>query len=314
MTGVRPSSSGVYENQQPFRRSDALKDAVTLPQHFMANGYRAVGGGKIYHGSFPDPASWNEYFPSQKKNKPSDPMPDGRPLNGIPKTAQFDWGPVNVPDSQMGDYQVVDWAAAELKKPQDKPFFLACGIFRPHLPWYVPKKYFDMYPLEKITLPTVKEDDLDDVPPIGKHLALRSGDHKKVMEHHQWRNAVQGYLAAISFCDAQVGRLLDAFDASPHAKNTTIVLWSDHGWHLGQKLHWRKFALWEEATHNVFMIVSPGHQAGLQVRAHGQPDGRVPDANRALRLNAEEGAGGRQPDAAAEKSAGEMGPARGHHL
>ncbi|HUS07963.1 MAG TPA: sulfatase [Bryobacteraceae bacterium] len=258
MTGIRPSSSGVYENQQPFRRSDALKDAVTLSQHFMANGYRAVGGGKIYHTAFPDPASWNEYFPSQNKNKPADPMPDGRPLNGIPKTAHFDWGPVNAPDSEMGDHKVVDWAAGELKKPRDKPFFLACGIYRPHLPWFVPKKYFDLYPLEKITLPQVKEDDLDDVPAPGKHLALRSGDHKKVMEHHQWRNAVQGYLASISFCDAQVGRLLDAFDASPHAHNTTIVLWSDHGWHLGQKLHWRKFALWEEATHNVFMVVAPG--------------------------------------------------------
>lgn len=258
MTGVRPSTSGIYDNSQPLRQSTVLKDAVTLAQHFMAHGYRVVGGGKIFHGSFPDPASWHEYFPSQTQNKPPDPAPAQRPANGIPNTAQFDWSPLNVPDSKMGDYQVVDWAAQELRKKHDKPLFLACGIFRPHLPWYVPQKYFDLYPLGKVTLPQVKEDDLDDVPPIGRKFARPEGDHKKVIQYNQWRQAVQAYLASISFADAQVGRLIDALDNSPHARSTTIVLWSDHGWHLGEKLHWRKFALWEEATHNVLMMVSPG--------------------------------------------------------
>lgn len=258
MTGIRPSTSGVYENQQPMRLSSALKDAVTLPQHFMANGYRAVGGGKIFHGSFPDPQSWEEYFPSQRQNQPGNPVPEQRPANGIPRTAHFDWAPLNVADSEMGDYKTVDWASAELKKKHDKPFFLACGIYKPHLPWYVPKKYFDLYDPNRITLPDVKQDDLDDVPAVGKWLATRSGDHPKVLEHGQWRNAVHGYLASISFMDAQVGRLMDALDGSAYAKNTTVVLWSDHGWHLGEKLHWRKFALWEEATRNVFMIASPG--------------------------------------------------------
>ena len=106
-----------------------------------------------------------------------------------------------------------------------------------------------MYPADKITLPAVKDDDLDDVPAVGKHLAIRSGDHKKkVIEYGQWRKAVQGYLASISFADACVGRLLDALDRSPHVSNTIVVLWSDHGWSLGEKLHWRKFALWEEAA------------------------------------------------------------------
>ncbi len=258
MTGVRPSTSGVYDNRQPFRQSSVTRDAVTLPQHFMAHGYRAGGGGKIYHGGFPDPPSWHEYFPSQNRNKPPDPMPPNRPLNGIPNTAHFDWGPVKVKDGEMGDMQVADWAAGELARKQDKPFFLACGIFRPHLPWYVPEKYFDLYPLDAITLPNVKQDDLDDVPPMGRKFAKPDGDHKKVIEHNQWRKAVQGYLASISFADAALGKVLDAFDASPHRDNTTIMLWSDHGWHLGEKLHWRKFALWEEATRNVFMIVSPG--------------------------------------------------------
>lgn len=258
MTGIRPSTSGVYENQQPMRLAPALKDAVTLSQHFMANGYRAVGGGKIYHGAFPDPPSWQEYFPSQRQNQPSNPVPEKQPANGIPRTAHFDWSPLPVQDSAMGDFKTVEWASGELKKQHDKPFFLACGIYKPHLPWYVPQKYFDLYKQEALTLPAVKENDLDDVPAEGRRLALRQGDHKKVLEFGQWRKAVHAYLASISFCDAQVGRLLDALDRSKYAKNTVVVLWSDHGWHLGEKLHWRKFALWEESTRNVLMIAAPG--------------------------------------------------------
>jgi arylsulfatase A-like enzyme len=158
----------------------------------------------------------------------------------------------------MGDWKVASWAIGELRKKHDRPFFLGCGFFRPHLPWYVPPKYFDMYPLDKVTLPNVNENDLDDVPPIGKRMARPERDHKNVIEHKQWRKAVQAYLASISFVDACVGRVIDAFDKSPYADNTVIVLWSDHGWHLGEKLHWRKFALWEEATHNVLMVVAPG--------------------------------------------------------
>lgn len=258
MTGIRPSTSGVYQNPQPWREAAALKNAVTLPQHFMANGYHVSGSGKTYHGSYPDPPSWHEYYPSKTRQSPADPMPPNRPLNGIPKAGHFDWGPVDVPDAKMGDMQVVDWTIEQLNKPRKEPFFLACGLFRPHLPWYVPPKYFDLFPLNTITLPNVKEDDLDDIPPIGRKMARPEGDHRSVIKHNQWRQAVQGYLASIAFADAALGRLLDAFEKCPHAANTTVVLWSDHGWHLGEKLHWRKFALWEEATHNVLMISSPG--------------------------------------------------------
>jgi len=258
MTGILPSTSGVYVNPNPWRKSPVLGKAVTLPQHFMAHGYRAVGGGKIYHGSFPDPPSWQEYFPSQKKTTPGDPMPEGRPLNGIPRTTHFDWGPVPVADEAMGDSKVAAWAIGELEKKHDTPFFLGCGFFRPHLPWYVPQKYFDMYPTDEVTLPNIKENDLDDVPPLGQKMAKPQGDHRKVRQHGQWRKAVQGYLASITFVDTCVGRVLDAFDASAYTNNTIIVLWSDHGWHLGEKLHWRKFALWEEATHNVMIMIAPG--------------------------------------------------------
>lgn len=258
MTGLRPSSTGVYDNNQPFRKAAVARGAVTLPQYFMANGYRVVGGGKIYHSSFPDPESWQEYFPSQRQTQPPDPVPPQRPVNGIPNAAHFDWGPLDVPDSEMGDWKVAEWARRELGRRHDRPFFLAVGFFRPHLPWYVPRKYFEMYPEEKVTLPLVKDDDLDDIPPIGRKFALAQGDHQKVIQYGQWRKAVQGYLASITFVDAQVGRVLEALDDGPNAQDTVIVLWSDHGWHLGQKLHWRKFALWEEATHNVLILAAPG--------------------------------------------------------
>lgn len=258
MTGVLPSKSGIYDNNQPFRKSPALKDAVTLSQHFKANGYRVVGGGKIYHLPYPDAASWEEYFPSQQLNKPKDPYPKKRPANGMKDGAGLDWGRLEVDDSAMGDSQVVDWAAAELQKKQTKPLFLACGLYRPHLPWYVPAKYFDMHPLERIELPAVRADDLNDVPPVGREFAGAQGDHARILRDGKWKEGVQAYLASVSFADAQIGRLMEAFDRSPLAQNTIIVLWSDHGWHLGEKLHWRKFSLWEEATRNVFAIIAPG--------------------------------------------------------
>lgn len=262
MTGIRPSSSGIYNNNQPMRKSPVLRDAVSLGQHFRAGGYSVMGAGKIFHGSYPDPQSWDTYFPSQTRNKPDDPVPPGLPRNGIPQTAHFDWGPVNVPDEKMGDAQVVHWTIEQLNRKHSQPFFLACGLFRPHLPWYVPPKYFDLFPLNSIVLPRVKDDDLDDVPPVGVKFANPSGDHRKVIEHRQWRQAVQAYLASIAFMDAMLGRVLDAFDRSSHAQNTAVVLWSDHGWHLGEKLHWRKFSLWEEATRNVLTISAPGVKPG----------------------------------------------------
>ena len=255
MTGLFPTSSGVYLNNQPWR--PVLPDAVTLPQYFMAHGYQALGAGKIYHGWFPDPGSWNEYFPSQTKNRPDDPLPDDRPLNGIPDTRPFDWGPVDVAEAEMGDAQVADWVIGKLHEEHDQPFFLASGFYRPHLPWYVPPVYFDRHPLDSVELPKVLENDLEDVPPAGIAMARRE-DHKNVIEHDQWQRAVQGYLASIEFADAQVGRVIDALEQSAHSDDTIIVLWSDHGWHLGEKSHWRKFALWERSTRVTFLVVVPG--------------------------------------------------------
>jgi len=258
MTGVRPSTSGVYDNNQPFRQAPALQNAVTLGQHLKANGYRSLGMGKIYHaggiGPYGDADTWDDYT-----NPPAFPTPpNATGTAGAAKQSHFDWAALNVSDEEIPDTQTAAWAAKHLAARHDKPLFLATGIFRPHLPWYVPKKYFDLYPLDTITLPIVKEDDLHDVPAQGKKFAKPDGDHRRVTQAGKWKEAVQAYLASISYADMVVGRLLRAVETSPLGKDLHIVLWSDHGWHLGEKSHWRKFSLWEESTRNVMMWNVPG--------------------------------------------------------
>lgn len=251
LTGIMPASSGVYHNNNPWRPQ--LPEAVTLLAHFRQHRYKVFGGGKLFHGPFNDPVSWEMYW-----TRPGDPQPPGRPLNGIPNAAQFDWGPLDVDDAAMGDSQLTDWAIRFLQEEHDRPFFLAVGYIRPHLPWYVPRPYFERFPLPEIILPRVKEDDLDDIPPLGRKIANPQGDHARVLATNNWHRAVQGYLASIAFVDYHVGRLLEAFYQSPYVDNTIVVVWGDHGWHLGQKQHWRKFALWEEATRVPLVIVAPG--------------------------------------------------------
>ena len=163
-----------------------------------------------------------------------------------------------------------NWTISELEKNHDQSLFLACGFFRPHLPWYVPQKYFDRYPLEEIILPKTMIDDRDDLPEYGKRFArerysaswgtdLNEGiqDHDLVLEYDQWQKGVQAYLASISFVDDYVGKIFDALERSIYADNTIVILWGDHGWHLGEKQHWRKQALWEDTTHVPFILSYP---------------------------------------------------------
>jgi arylsulfatase A-like enzyme len=257
MTGRRPSSTGVYTNSQPYHGSKVLSDVVTLNQHFKNNGYLTLGCGKIYHniqGAFADNKGWHDYG----RVRSTMTLPGDPPFAGSAALAQFDWGPTKTEDDAMLDYQTSEWVARHLHSKHDQPMFLACGFSKPHLPWYVPKKYFDMHPLDKVQLPIVKEDDLNDVPEIGRGFARAMGDHPRVTAADAWKKGVQAYLAAITFADAMVGRVLHALETGPHSSNTTIVLWSDHGWHLGEKLHWRKFTLWERSTRNVLMFSAPG--------------------------------------------------------
>ena len=259
LTGIRPSSSGVYLNSQPWR--PVMQNVVTLPQHFRNHGYQSIGSGKIFHGRYNDYGSWDDYL-----KQTGDPKPTPAVLKDPHSRAgTIIWGVLEAQDQEMSDYKMANYAIDFLSKPDQKPFFLACGIYRPHMPWQVPRKYYDMYPLDKIQLPNVPEHDLDDIPPAGVRMAKPGGDHAKILKTENWRYAVQAYLASIAFADVQVGRVLDALDASPYANNTIVVLWGDHGWHLGEKKHWRKFSLWEEATRAPLMMVVPGvTQAGTK--------------------------------------------------
>ncbi len=176
----------------------------------------------------------------------------------------FDWSPIDISTEETGDYRSVQWISEQLQREHDKPFFLAAGIYRPHLPWYVPQEYFDMFPLESIRLPEILENDLDDLGPRALDIAHRAGGyHEHVVKAGQWKKAVQGYLASIAFADVLVGNLLEALEASPHRDNTIVVLWSDHGWQLGEKEHWRKFALWENVAQSVLMFKVPEGMPGL---------------------------------------------------
>ncbi len=261
MTGIAPYRSGIYNNSQAWR--PPMRNALTIPQAFMKAGYWAGGSGKIYHGVYPDPPSWDEYWPSKNLQREQDPLPQLRPANGIPGTGGFDWGPLDVEAAEMSDAKAAAWVARKLKQPHDRPFFMAFGIFRPHLPWHVPRNYMDRFEIETIHLPHVFGRDLDDVPQAGIRMARPDRDHASVMEHGQWKAAVRSYLASINFADDMLGTVLDALDESGHANNTIIVLWGDHGWHLGEKHHWRKFALWEEATRVPLFISAPSGSPGL---------------------------------------------------
>ena len=273
LTGVAPYRSGVYGNGERLR--ERLPDAVTLMQHFRASGYSVRGAGKVFHGtSAYDRDSWDFFFKQSGKKRSSfkrDP--------GLPKDAWVRWGPLDCGDDEMFDAKNAAWIISEMEKPQEKPFFLAYGLTKPHLDWRVPQKYFDLHPIEEIELPPVKKGDLSDLPVFGKKLAREvydpsdeknfavkpDGDHASVVAHGQWRKAVQAYLATISFADAQIGRVLDSLDRSIHARKTIVVLWGDHGWHLGEKEHWRKHALWEVSTRTPLIFLVPGGAAKGQL-------------------------------------------------
>ena len=168
------------------------------------------------------------------------------------------FAPLDCQDEDLREWKLVSYGIDQLQQKRDKPLLLTVGLFKPHMPWNVPRKYFDLHPLDKIVLPEAPPEDLDDIPPAGVKIAAPNGDHKQILESGRWKEAVQAYLAAISFADVQIGRLLDALDQSPERDNTIIVLWGDHGWHLGEKQHWRKFTLWEEATRAPLIWVVPG--------------------------------------------------------
>jgi arylsulfatase A-like enzyme len=249
MSGLRPSTSGVYENDIDFRPH--IPADKTLTTAFRQAGYYVHGSGKIYHEAYRRASEWDDYLEREGGNPP---VPAGR-SDGV---GGIKFAPLDCKDEDLPDWKIADYAIDSLGRKHSKPFFLAVGFKKPHMPWNVPQKWFDRFPLDSIQLPPHRTDDLEDVPPAGRRMARPEGDHAAMVQSGRWKEAVQAYLATIAYMDMNLGRVLDALERSAYRDNTVIVLWGDHGWHLGEKSHWRKFALWEEATRAPLVWVAPG--------------------------------------------------------
>ncbi len=255
LVGLRPSSSGVYGNQSDWRA--ALPGAVTLPRLFRDNGYEVVGFGKVFHDKDQDEDAWERFV--ALPNTARDDQVQHERLGRLRWSALPDAAEAGLPDHGHATL-----AAEYLRQPHERPFFLAVGFARPHLPWFVPERYFALYAPGRLPLPRVLADDLADVPRIARALASASSsdDHVRILERDAWRTAERAYLASVSFVDAELGRLLDALAEGPHARDTIVCVWSDNGVHHGEKEHWRKFTLWEESTRVPFFLSAPGLTAG----------------------------------------------------
>jgi arylsulfatase A-like enzyme len=258
MTGRRPSTTGIYNNDQPAMPH--IPRGVAINDYLRKFGYTSLGTGKIYHYHQFREEDWDKVVFYADDTLPNHdavrrPGPFGyRMFTEDKPTEQFN---EQRAESALVDYRSVSWAIDQLQQ-QKGSFFLACGIHRPHTPWDIPKKYYDMHPMETITMPEVLPDDLDDIPPAGINFAKPNGVHQQIVKLGIWKDRVRAYLAAISYCDAQVGRLLDALDKSKFKDNTIVIFVGDNGWHLGEKKHWGKSALWRQATRVPLIWSVPG--------------------------------------------------------
>jgi uncharacterized sulfatase len=267
MTGLRPDATKIYDLRTDFRKT-TLPDVVTLSQLFQKNGYTAARVGKIYHYGVPaqigtdgldDPQSWDVRINPKGRDKAEETLV----TNVTPKRAlgsALCWLAADGTDEEQTDGLVATEAIKLLEKqkePGAKPFFLAVGFYRPHCPYIAPKKYFDMYPLEKITLPKNPENDLADVPPIAPFTRPPNWDVKE----DDLRKALQAYYASITFMDAQLGRVLDALDRLGLAENTIVLFWSDHGYLTGEHGQWMKQSLFEPAARAPLIVAAPGFKS-----------------------------------------------------
>jgi arylsulfatase A-like enzyme len=269
MMGLRPSTTGIYGLAPWFRTLDAYRDHTTLPQYLSQHGYHTYSTGKIYHGGYgrrKDDREFHVLGPAAsvgaKPNKKLVDTPAKHPL--------VDWGVFPHRDEDKGDWKVASWAVEQLNEKPQEPFFLSVGFFLPHVPCYATQKWFDLYPEDTLELPPVVDDDRDDTPRFSWYLHWRLPEPrlKFLKEANQWKNLVRSYLASVSFVDSQVGRLLFALEKNGLADNTIVVLWSDHGWHLGEKLITGKNTLWEPSTRVPLIFAGPGVAVGATC---GQP-------------------------------------------
>lgn len=248
MLSLRPSTTGIYALEPSHYAVPELKQRVSLFEHFKQSGYAVYSIGKLWHFGLSPQQRQREITELGVAGKLARP---GQPFAVTPgKHPLVDWGPFPSSDEEHYDYHTASWAVDKLRSKPDGPFLLAVGFSLPHVPCYAPQKWFDLYPDDDSLLPKVKEGDRDDVPDFAwrLHWQLPEPRLKWLREAKQWQPLVRAYLASISLMDAQVGRLLDALQASGQADNTIIVLFSDHGWHLGEKGITGKNTLWERST------------------------------------------------------------------
>ncbi len=248
MTGLLPSTTGVYGhiNDDDIRSaSPALENSVFLPEFLAEAGYYTMGIGKLFHKGAPE----NAYHEFGGRHPGFGPKPE-KAFHWDQKGTSTDWGPYPDSDDQMPDIKSAQWAAERLNRRYDSPFLLSVGFLRPHVPWYVPKHWLDLYPTDDLWLPPYLESDWTDIPKRAREITNLPNmpDMSWVSENKQWKNIVQAYLASVSFVDHCVGIVLSALEKSAYHDNTVVIFCSDHGYHLGEKGLFQKFTLWQRST------------------------------------------------------------------
>lgn len=272
MSGYLPSTTGIYGQIQDRDLREASPETGStpfLPEWFGQSGYHTMGVGKLFHRHAPEGA----FAESGGRVPGFGPRPPKR-LKWDRQGTSTDWGAYPETDEEMPDFGTATWAVDRIQREHHKPFFLAAGFLRPHVPWHVPKKWFDMFPPDELEMPPYQPGDQGDVPEISRrlHALPMMPTTDWAIETDQWKDIVQAYLACVAFVDAQVGRVLDALEASPHAQSTYIVLWGDHGYHIGEKNRFGKHSVWEEATRTPLMIAGPGIAPGTTRKPAGLID------------------------------------------
>lgn len=269
--------SGMYYHQlnspklQP--KDDFVQQAAQemgselLHGYLKKHGYKTMAVGKILHKHLPKEnldlsggrGGW-DYLKDKKTGKKIK-------LQFESQKTLTDWGPWEKPEEKMSDSEAAAWAVERLENKHEDPFMLMVGFLRPHAPWYVPQKYFDMYDKDKLKLPVYKKDDLDDVPASAKE-TINDGYPRTewAIENSQWKNIVQSYLASITFVDSKVGLVLDALERSEYRDNTIVILWSDHGYHMGEKNTFQKHTLWERSGRSPLIIKLPKSMHGRKYK------------------------------------------------
>jgi len=281
LTGLRPQTLRIYDLGTNFRRS--VPDVVTLPQHFKQHGWRTEALGKIFHvghGNHEDPASWSvPHFQAKSigyalpENKAQltreEALFANQSPNKLPRGAAYE--SADVPDNAYGDGKIAEEAVKRLQaaaEHKEQPFFLAVGFLKPHLPFCAPKKYWDLHDPHSLPMPTQSQPPKNAppfAPQFGGELRQYAGiPDSGPLDEAQVRALIHGYYAATSYMDAQLGKVLDALDELKLAENTIVVLWGDHGWHLGDHGMWCKHTNYEQATRAPLIIAAPGKRAGAR--------------------------------------------------